>query len=400
MEYTLDLFQTAAAAVVVLFTGITLKRRFKFLEEYCIPSPVVGGLIFSLVLGVLHFFGLEVIFDEDVEDLFMLAFFTSVGFQISLKLISGSLRILLTLLLAMTILTLLQNALAVAGALVGELDPLRSLSAGSITMMGGEGMALVFGPILEDLTVAHGLDLCLGAASLGLVLSVLLGGPLGRYLILKHHLSPATGGLEEPGPQHTHPLGAQRGEQMNALYARLARACYQLIVAMGLGVLLCKGIELSGVKIPHYIGAMLMAVILRNLSEKSGRYHFEVNEMSFFGGFALSLFLAINFAEIPLWQVAGLDGGDLVLIAAQLVLITIFCLLLFRLLGGDYDAAVISSASCSVGIGATPSGISAILVLAGRFGYSLKAYLLVPVVCTMLIDPLNSLIIAMVIKMF
>lgn len=385
----LDLFETAGLSVVVLFLGMQVKKALPVLETYCIPSPVVGGLISSVCLSLLYFMGVKITLDDAMSDLFMMFFFTTIGFQVNLRLLMESFVSLLGLLFCVILLLVAQNLLAVGVSAFTHTDALLALTTGSLSMLGGSGMGEAFGPVLEDLTLKDGTSLCYAASTFGLVVGALLGGPMGRFLILRYQLKPD---LERINSlltlKHT---AAESAKQTFA--ARLARAFYQLIIAMGIGMGLADLLEQSGLRLPDYLLAMVVAMILRNISEYTHRFNFQVAELSYLGGLCLSMFLGIDFASIALWQLGDLAVGQLLPLLLQIPLVLLFAFLMFKLSGADYDAALIGGASCGFGLGVSSCGISSILVLAGKYGYSIKAYILVPLVGTVLADLLNSYLI-------
>ena len=386
--YTLEfnMYQTLAVAVVMLYVGTLLKRRIEFLETFCIPSPVVGGLLFAIVSCILYTSGIiGFSFDETLKNVCMVAFFTSVGFQANVKILKSGGVALLIFLGCVIALILCQNFLAVALSKVLDISPFIGLCTGSISMVGGHGTAGAFGPVLEDLGLVGATTLCTAAATFGLVSGSLMGGPLGRRLILgKDLLKTAIKADETPLVEEE-----KKHERSVSMYAP---AAYQLAIAMGAGTVVSMLLSKTGMTFPVYIGAMIVAAIMRNWSEFTGQFTVHIGEINDIGGICLSVFLGIAMITLKLWQLAELAGPLVVLLLGQTTLMFIFAyFIIFNVLGRDYDAAILSAGSCGFGMGATPNAMANMQVLTSKFAPSVKAYILVPIVGSMFADFINSL---------
>lgn len=386
--YTIELnmYQTLAVAVVMLYVGIILKQRIQILETFCIPSPVVGGLLFAIVSCILYTSGIiGFSFDETLKTVCMVAFFTSVGFQANVKILKSGGVSLLIFLGCVCTLIICQNFLAVALSNVLNISPFIGLCTGSISMVGGHGTAGAFGPVLEDLGLVGATTLCTAAATFGLVAGSLMGGPLGRRLILgKNLLKTAVKADETPLVEEE-----KKHERSVSMYAP---AAYQLAIAMGLGTVVSMLLSKTGMTFPIYIGAMIVAAIMRNLSEFTNSFTVHIGEINDIGGICLSLFLGIAMITLKLWQLAELALPLIVLLVGQTALMFIFAyFIIFNFLGRDYDAAILSAGSCGFGMGATPNAMANMQVLTSKFAPSVKAYILVPIVGSMFADFINSL---------
>ena len=386
--YTLEfnMYQTLAVAVVMLYVGTLLKRRIEFLETFCIPSPVVGGLLFAIVSCILYTSGIiGFSFDETLKNVCMVAFFTSVGFQANVKILKSGGVALLIFLGCVIALILCQNFLAVALSGMLNISPFIGLCTGSISMVGGHGTAGAFGPVLEDLGLVGATTLCTAAATFGLVSGSLMGGPLGRRLILgKDLLKTAIKADETPLVEEE-----KKHERSVSMYAP---AAYQLAIAMGAGTVVSMLLSKTGMTFPVYIGAMIVAAIMRNWSEFTGQFTVHIGEINDIGGICLSVFLGIAMITLKLWQLAELAGPLVVLLLGQTLLMFIFAyFIIFTVLGRDYDAAILSAGSCGFGMGATPNAMANMQVLTSKFAPSVKAYILVPIVGSMFADFINSL---------
>lgn len=396
-KLSLDMYQTLALAVVVLVFGASLKKQVKILEKFCIPSPVVGGIVFACLSCILYKLNiLEFSFDETLKSICMMVFFTSVGFNANLKILkSGGVNLIL-LLICVCVLIVFQNSLAVFLAKVLHVSPLVGLSAGSISMVGGHGTAGAFGPVLEDFGMEGATTLCTAAATFGLVAGSLMGGPLGRKLIIK-------GNLLKSAKSSEHDKVELKEEQSK--YRRSAQrystAAFQLAIAMGFGTIVSTLLSKTGMTFPAYIGAMIVAAIMRNICEYSSKYEVHMGEIRDIGGICLSLFLGIAMITLKLWQLASLALPLVVLLCAQTLLMFLFAyFVVFNVMGRDYDAAVLSAGVCGFGMGATPNAMANMQAITNKFAPAVKPYLLVPIVGSMFADFINSLCITFFINQF
>lgn len=394
-QISLDMYQTLGMAVAVLFFGVFLKKRIKFLEIFCIPSPVVGGLIFAIVSCILYATGiLEISFDETLKNVCMVIFFTSVGFQANLKVLKSGGLSLVVFLVCVIVLIISQNLVSVGLAKLVGVSPLIGLSTGSIPMVGGHGTAGAFGPVLEDLGISGASTLCTAAATFGLVAGSLMGGPIGRRLILKHDLL-KTAVMEDDA---TLVEDEKKHKRSVSMYAP---ATYQIAIAMGLGTIVSWALSKTGMTFPIYIGAMIVAAAMRNISEHTNLFTVNMGEINDIGGICLSLFLGIAMITLKLWQLASLALPLLILLAGQVALMFVFTyFVLFNVMGRNYDAAVLAAGTCGFGMGATPNAMANMQALTEKYVPSVKAYLLVPIIGSMFADFLNSLTITFFINLF
>lgn len=394
-QISLDMYQTLGMAVAVLFFGVFLKKRIKFLETFCIPSPVVGGLIFAIVSCILYATGiLEISFGETLKNVCMVIFFTSVGFQANLKVLKSGGLSLVVFLVCVIVLIISQNLVSVGLAKLVGVSPLIGLSTGSIPMVGGHGTAGAFGPVLEDLGISGASTLCTAAATFGLVAGSLMGGPIGRRLILKHDLL-KTAVMEDDA---TLVEDEKKHKRSVSMYAP---ATYQIAIAMGLGTIVSWALSKTGMTFPIYIGAMIVAAAMRNISEHTNLFTVNMGEINDIGGICLSLFLGIAMITLKLWQLASLALPLLILLAGQVALMFVFTyFVLFNVMGRNYDAAVLAAGTCGFGMGATPNAMANMQALTEKYVPSVKAYLLVPIIGSMFADFLNSLTITFFINLF
>lgn len=383
-----DMYQTLAAAVGVLYLGGFLKKKIKFLETFCIPAPVVGGIVFALLSCLLHGLGIvEFQFDETLKTVCMVMFFTSVGFQANLKVLKAGGKSLVVFLLCLVVLIFTQNFVAVGISKLLGISPLVGMCTGSIPMVGGHGTSGAFGTVLEDFGINGATTVCTAAATFGLIIGSTMGGPIGRRLILKHDLL-KTAVAEDPSILEE---DEQKHHRSVSMYAP---AAYQLAIAMGIGTVLSWLLSMTGMTFPIYIGSMIAAAFMRNIGEYGGKIHIHMGEINDIGGICLSLFLGIAMITLQLWQLAELALPMIILLLAQVVLMAMFSyFLVYNVMGRDYDAAVLAAGTCGFGMGATPNAMANMQALTEKFAPSIKAYMLVPIVGSMFADFINSLVI-------
>lgn len=388
MKIQLDMYQTLAAAVLVLMLGAYLKSKIHFLEQFCIPAPVVGGLLFAIFTCICYVTGVaEFSFDDTLREVCMVFFFTSVGFQANLKVLKSGGKSLVVFLGLVILLIVSQNLVAVGMSKLLGLSPLIGMCTGSIPMVGGHGTAGAFGPVLEDFNISGATTICTAAATFGLICGSLIGGPLGKRLIEKKKL------LETAIPEDDSLLveEEEKHERHTNMYAA---AVFQLILAIGLGTIFSYFLTKTGMTFPIYIGAMIAAALFRNIGEYSGKFTIHMGEINDLGGISLSLFLGIAMITLKLWQLADLALPLLILLAVQALLIAVFTYFLeFNIMGRDYDAAVLVAGTCGFGMGATPNAMANMQAICEKYTTSVKAYLLIPLVGSLFADFINSLVI-------
>ena len=394
MKIQLDMYQTLAVAVLVLLLGNYLKKKIYFLQKFCIPAPVIGGLIFAIMTCICYVTGIaEFSFDDTLREVCMVFFFTSVVFQANLKVLKSGGKSLIVFLGLVIALIILQNLTAVGLAKLLNLNPLIGMCTGSIPMVGGHGTAGAFGPVLEDLNIKGATTICTAAATFGLIFGSLIGGPLGKRLIEKNNLLNTAANeddslLVEDEKKH---------ERHTNMYAD---AVFQLILAIGVGTIFTMLLTKTGLTFPIYIGAMLAAALMRNICEYTGIATIHMGEINDLGGISLSLFLGMAMITLRLWELASLALPLVILLAAQVLLIIIFTYVIeFNIMGRDYDAAILVSGTCGFGTGATPNAMANMQAVCDQYVPSIKAYLLIPLVGSLFADFLNSLVITFFINL-
>lgn len=392
----INMFLTVAMAVGVLYLGLFLRNKISILDKFCIPSPVIGGLVFAIFSLILYSTGIaEFVFDETLRNVCMVLFFTSVGFQANFKVLKSGGMALIILLILIFFLILSQNLLALLLAKLMGVSPSIGLCTGSIPMVGGHGTAGAFGMVLEDLGLDSAITLCTAAATFGLIMGSLMGGPLGSHLIKKYDLL-KTAVVQDGSTQ----VKAEEKINQSRSLSQYASAAYQLMIAMGTGTIISYLLSKTGMTFPAYIGAMIVAAIMRNWSEFSGKFSIHMTEIDNLGNICLSLFLGIAMMTLKLWQLAELALPLFVMLIGQTVLMFVFAyFIIFNAMGRNYDAAILTAGTCGFGMGATPNAMVNMQALTDKYLPSVKAYLLVPIVGGMFADFINSLVLTFFINM-
>jgi ESS family glutamate:Na+ symporter len=400
---SLDLIQTVAFAGVVLFIGYGLCRWIRPLSRYNIPAPVVGGLLVAVAILVARHYELTPFkFDTTLRDPLMIAFFTTIGFAASLKLLKiGGPQVLLFFIIA-TIVAVLQNVVGALIALPFGLKPLFGVLAGSVVLTGGPATGLAFAPLFEKAGVQGAATIAVAAAMFGIICGGLIGGPLGTFLINRHKLrkpkahpgegpAPSADELIEakvPEPKEEPPVGEDESAYV------LLKNLVILLVAMWIGSWLSKGFQALHFTLPAYIGAMFVAAIIRNLDDVTGWLGLSQRTMDDLGHIALSIFLVLALMTLKLWELAGLVLPLVVVLIGQVLLIAVLCVgPVFKLMGRDYESAVMSGGFCGFMLGTTANAMANMKVLVDKYGRAPRAFLVVPMVGAFFIDFTNALLI-------
>ncbi len=391
MTIQMDMIQSLALAVIMLLIGKQLRSKVKFFEKYCIPSPVIGGIIFSVIALILRQSGtLMFEFDDTLQKFFMTMFFTTIGFNASLRVLKkGGPKVLLFLGVA-TGLAILQNVVAAGLSGVVGLEPLLALMTGSTPMTGGHGTAGAIAPTVEELGVIGANTVGLAAATFGLVSGSMMGGPLANRLIIKHDLIRKRD--ESVSEQLDFDSSLLEEETVTLDVGRVGMAFFQILIAMGIGTYVSVWlVDTTGLNFPGYIGAMVVAAVITNLSE-TGIFKTPKEEIGVVGDVALNLFLAMALMTLKLWELTDLAGPLIILLIGQVVLMALYATYVtFPIMGKNYDAAVIAAGHCGFGLGATPNGIANMDSVSEKYGYSQIAFFVLPIVGALFIDFTNAL---------
>lgn len=396
MVLNLTTIQTMALAVIVLYLGKTINNTFKFLKENCIPDAVTGGTLFSILTLIGHETGiLSFVFEDTLRDVFMIAFFTTVGFSASIKLLKKAGLPVLMFLIAAVALAILQNVFGVAMAKFLHINLLIGLATGSLATTGGPGTAGAFGPIIEAVGAgqAEGATMvAMATATYALIAGSIIAGPICKRLINKHNLL---------NKKNENDLFESTGGKVEMLSAkRILPSGFQVVIAMGIGSLISNFLSSLGMVLPPYIGAMFAASIMRNLSDYSGKFEIDLDIISVIGSFTLAMFLSMTLMSFRLWELKELALPLILMLLGQTVLMGVFAYFVtFNLTGRDYDAAVMTGGHCGCGFGTTPKALANMEALTDKYLPSPKAFFVIPIVGGLFIDFFNAAIITFFINL-
>ena len=408
--------QTAGIGALALMVGMVLTRRVAFLQKFCVPSPVSGGIIFSLLtLALYGWLDIEVSFDGTLKDIFMLAFFTCVGFQSDMRVLKQGGKALVIMLVLLVLIIALQNIMPIGITRLMGVDPLIGIAAGSVSMTGGHGTAGGFAKVLEQMGLHGAGTVGMAAATFGLIAGSMLGGPLADLIIRKkltheqkqpkdETIDPAMAGIEsdEASPEgRTERVSTN--EQEFQLYAK---ASYWILLVMGGGTLLSWLLAKTGVTFPSYFGALILAAIVRNTIgffryKENGEWVkadklLDMERIVSVGNICLSLFLGMAMISLRLWELQSLALPLIVILASQVLLMGLFVYFVaFPMLGRNYDAAVLCAGMCGFGLGATPNAMANMSAVCYKYRYTVKPFLIVPIIGAMFADLINTAIITL-----
>ena len=382
-EYQLNMAETVGFAIILLLLGRWIKRRVNFFEKFFIPAPVIGGTLFSIILLIGHqteTFTFS--FNDDIKNLLMIAFFTTVGFSASLKILKkGGVGVALFL-LAAVILVVMQDIVGPVLAKALGINPLLGLAAGSIPLTGGHGTSGAFGPELEKLGATGATVVAVASATYGLIAGCLIGGPIARRLMIKNNLKPT----ESKEGVDNSLLGSTTEVTEESLFS----AVVYVGIAMGIGALINNMLAKAGIKFPVYLMGMVVAAIIRNILDFNQK-QLPFSEIGIVGNISLSLFLSMALMSMKLWQLIDLAVPLIIILLVQTVLMAFFAYFItFNIMGRDYDAAVMSTGHCGFGLGATPNAMANMETFTTANGPSVKAFFIIPIVGSLFIDFINA----------
>ena len=395
LNLKLDMIQSIGLAIILLLIGRKCRKRFKILEKYCIPSPVVGGLLFAILTLLLRNFNiLEFSFDDVLQKFFMTMFFTSVGFNASIKVLKkGGVKVLIFLIVAIGLI-LIQNIVPILIANILNVDKSIALMTGSTALTGGHGTAAAISQSIHSTNAA---SVSIASATFGLVAGSMIGGPItSRIIEKKNLLSKYMSDNNKEVVDHEETFfeevkkGTLNGE-------KFARAFFTILLAMAIGTLFNDLFKYLGIKnLPYYIGPMFVASIIRNVTDTvDSLVNSPMEEISVVENISLNLFLSMSLMTLRLWELIDLAIPIAVLLLIQTVVTALYArYVTFNVMGADYDAAVIVAGHCGFGMGATPNGITNMETICDKYKYSKIAFFTVPIVGALFIDFFNVSIIS------
>ena len=397
LEISLNMYHAGALGAFLFWLGGVITSKISLLNRYCIPTPLVGGLCFSIVNCILYSTGAaSITFDDTLQSVFMIMFFTTVGFTVSIPaLLKGGKAVLLCLLVAVVMIPV-QNFLGGGVMALFGKDPLLGIGCGSIALVGGPGTAAAYGPELEAAGAVGGSVVSIAAATFGLVAGSLMGGPTARRLINKYGLRPDSASLRASAPS-AEVLAtdvASEDETFSSSSPRFVKGFMVLLLAVGIGSQVSAWLTaLTRLTFPGYIGAMLVAVVVRNVMDGM-KVEYPAEEIDTMGNMFLSIFLAMALAGLKLWELVDLALPMLLCLVAQCVVMVLFSyLIVFRVMGRNYDAAVMTAGFIGFSMGATSNAMANMQVVTKKYGPSPVAYFAIPMVGGMFIDFFNAVLI-------
>ncbi len=394
MHLDLDLAQTLGLAATVSFLGSFIKSKITFLQTYFIPAPVIGGLLYALIMLVGHSTNaFTITLDQTLTPILLIIFFTSTGFEFSIKQLKQFGSVGFKLAVIATFMTIIQNAIMPLVAPLVGLRPLMGLTVGSMSMIGGPGAAAAFGPSIEALGVENAGLSAIAAATAGLVVGSLVGGPVVKYLMKRYNLD----GSQSQNIDHL--TVAQ--EEVPVAGGDLLTPVLQLLFAMGVGTIVVWILDsITGFGWPAYVGGLFFAVIMRNVTEPFG-VTYDTKALKKLGSIALNIFLALTIMDLEIWKLLDLALPIFGLIVIQVILLAALSIFVFfKWLGKDYDAAVMVAGIVGSNIGSTPNAVANMEAVVEENGPSPISMLVLPIVLSVVISLINSIIITLFINFF
>ena len=384
MNISLDSTLTLALAGILLLVGYSVKKQVNALNKYCIPAPVIGGFIFMFITFIGHKTGaFKFNFENTFQSTFMLAFFTTVGLGASISLLKKGGKLLFIYWLCCGAVSTIQNTIGIGVSKITGLEPPYALLSSAISMVGGHGAALAYGNTFKEMGYEIAPLVGAAAATFGLISGVMIGGPLGRRLIEKNNLKPDNSENFDTSVEN---INASSEEKLSPL--DIIKNVVVILICMAIGSLVSKQIgKLIKMDFPAYVGAMFVAVIVRNVNEKTKFYKFDYPLVDGIGDVMLNLYLSLALMTLKLWELSDLFGGVMIVLACQIIfMVLVAYFVIFRILGSNYDAAVMCAGLCGHGLGATPSAIVNMTAINEKYGMSRKAMMIVPIVGAFLVD--------------
>ena len=386
----LDLIHTILVSMIVLFAGRGLVAKIGVLQRFSIPAPVVGGGLVAILLAFADGLGgIKFAFNMGLKDSLLLMFFTTVGLAADARMLTkGGVKLLVFLVIS-AVLVVFQNVVGIGAALALDLHPVIGLFGGSITLVGGHGTGAAYaGRLGETMNLQGVMELAMAAAPAGLVMGAILGGPITDYLIKRHRLS---GPKVDPAAEDTVTKNLEPDEVTSA---SLINTLFIILACLAGGKALVKLVEHTGFILPDFVFCLLLGVVIRNISAFTNLYRMSDRTIETVGDVALSLFLVMALMTMKLLDLANLAGPLLVILALQAVVMIAFSVFItYRVMGSNYDAAVISGGQVGFGLSSTACALAIMRAVSGRHGASALAFLIVPMVGAFFIDIANALVI-------
>ena len=392
MVIVVGVIETLFVALIILFSGYFLNSKISFLSNNNIPEPVVGGIAFSLLMAFAHaYLNIDLQFDMSLKNPLMTMFFTTVGLGASFNLLlKGGPKVILFLGVASFYL-IVQNAIGIAFAFSTGMNPLMGLIASSVTLSGGHGNGATYADLFinEYMMPANTFELAMASATMGLILGGLVGGPVSRRLISRNNL---TADKFDANVDETVTFNPEDYDLVTP--RKMMETLFVIMFCMVFGQQFHLGLKAYGIVLPAFLLPLLLGVVATNLSELSRKISISKACIDLWGTMALSIFLAMALMSLKIWELGSLASSMLFLILLQAILLMVFAYFVtFRVMGGNYNAAIMAGGHCGFGLGATPTAVANMESLVTRYGPSPQAFLVVPLVGAFFIDITNALII-------
>lgn len=395
INISINLYQTLAIGVAALLLGQFLKKKISVLEKFCIPAPVIGGFIISIIVCILYVAeNIEIEFDNSLQEVCMVFFFTSVGFQADIRLIKTGGKKLLMAIVLLIVLVISQNIVSIGLAKTFGLSPILGICTGSVSMAGGHGTSAAYGDILKGMGFSGAVTVSMAAATYGLIMGSLIGGPIANSIIRKKNLHETVREEDEKKPESFLVIVDRKPVEGYSV------AAFQLAMVVGIGTIVSNLLSKTGITLPVYMGAMLIAAILRNIGEFTGKIDINMDHIADIGNIMLPIFLGIAMITLKIWELFSLAIPLLILLLVQTVFMIFFArFIVYPCLGKDYDAAVMCAGFCGFGMGATPNAMANMKAICNKYGYSFRAFMIIPIVGAFFSDFINSTIITIFINL-
>ncbi len=388
-------FMAVTLGIIVLFVGKRINESVAFLREFSIPEPVTGGLIFSVLFAIVYASsGVAVEFDLGARDFLLVYFFTTIGINASLKDLLAGGKPLVVLLIITIGYMVVQNLTGISVAALFDMSAPAGLLGGTVSLIGGHGTTIAWSPqIAEDYGVTNAMEIGLACATFGLILASLMGGPIAKFLINRHQLTPEK--LE------TLDVGTTQDQRAPAIGSiDLLDAILAIHMSAVLGVLLNEGLEELGLRLPLFVTCLFAGILISNLIPKnfprfSGRaWPTRTPAMALIADISLGIFLAMSLMSMQLWTLIDLAGPIFTILSAQFVIaVAVNIFIVFPAMGRNYDAAVVCAGFGGISLGSTPTAMANMSAVTQRYGASRLAFIIVPLVCAFFIDLVNALLI-------
>ncbi|MGR5065163.1 sodium/glutamate symporter [Photobacterium sp. DNB22_13_2] len=398
---SIGVLESFLIAICVLILGLIINKHVTMLRRFSIPEPIIGGLVVACIITFLHFQGVQVDFELPLQNTLMLMFFSTVGLAASFKqLAKGGVKVFLFLAVASAYIVV-QNGVGVGLAAMLGLEPLMGLIAGSITLSGGHGTGAAWAQTFADnFGIEHALEIAMAAATFGLVMGGVIGSPVGKRLIQRNHLI-----SEEVGQQDREQNGSEKqSDIITYMDTKLDRVTAQKVIMNLFMIMLCvtgakylhqyvTELAIDWLMIPDFVYALFIGVVITNVLDGVKANHLDTETTDIIGTVSLYLFLSMALMNLKLWNIFDLAIPFLIILIVQTVILAVFTYVVtFKVMGRNYDAAVISAGHCGFGLGATPTAVMNMGTLVNKYGPSPQAFVVIPIVGAFFIDMVNLII--------